>query len=87
MPFEKKISSVLSWLCILCIQAYQKTLSPDHGPLKLFIGPVCRFEPTCSDYAKEAISLYGLFGIVIGIKRVFRCHPFHKGGYDPVKRP
>lgn len=87
MPFKESVVNAISSLCILCIRVYQKTLSPDHGPLKPFIGPVCRFEPTCSDYTKEAISLYGLSGISIGVKRVLRCHPFHKGGYDPVKRP
>ncbi len=51
------------------------------------IGPkVCRFEPTCSEYTAQAIEKYGvLSGSWMGLKRLLRCHPFHKGGYDPVK--
>jgi len=48
--------------------------------------PTCRFTPTCSQYAMEAIEKYGaLRGGGMAILRVLRCHPFHKGGYDPVK--
>lgn len=47
--------------------------------------PQCRFYPTCSQYTKEAISKYGILkGGVLGFKRVCRCHPLNKGGYDPV---
>ena len=46
----------------------------------------CRFYPTCSEYAMEAIERYGLFkGGLMSIKRVLRCHPFSKGGFDPVR--
>lgn len=46
---------------------------------------MCRFTPTCSQYMKEAILSYGAFrGVVMGIKRILRCHPFGKYGYDPV---
>lgn len=46
----------------------------------------CRFIPTCSEYTKEAIIKYGSFkGTIMGIKRIIRCHPFGKFGYDPVK--
>lgn len=45
----------------------------------------CRFYPTCSNYMKEAITVYGTFkGLTLGIKRILRCHPFGKYGYDPV---
>ena len=60
------------------IRLYQMVLSP----LK---GPTCRFIPTCSEYACEAIQHYGPFkGLWLGLWRILRCHPFHPGGYDPV---
>ena len=47
--------------------------------------PVCRFTPTCSQYAYEAIKKYGVIkGGFLSIKRILKCHPYHKGGYDPV---
>ncbi len=47
--------------------------------------PVCRFYPTCSEYAKQAIIKYGIFkGGFLALKRVLKCHPLHPGGYDPV---
>lgn len=49
------------------------------------LGPHCRFTPTCSQYAVEAIKTYGAFkGTVLAIKRISKCHPFHEGGEDPV---
>ena len=49
-------------------------------------GNSCRFTPTCSQYMKDAITMYGsVKGIWLGIKRILRCHPFGKFGYDPVK--
>lgn len=51
-----------------------------------FTPKVCRFEPTCSQYTKEAIIKYGVFkGGWLGIKRICRCHPGNPGGYDPLK--
>jgi uncharacterized protein len=56
---------------------------------KRFLSPLlpraCRFEPTCSVYAREAIERYGLArGAALSLKRLSRCHPFHRGGVDPV---
>ncbi len=65
-------------LFILLIRFYQRFISP-------FIGPHCRFTPTCSQYALEAIKKYGaLKGGYLATRRLLKCHPFHEGGYDPV---
>lgn len=67
-------------LGIFCIRVYQWTLSP-------FIGNQCRFHPTCSQYAIEALEARGLLrGSLLAIRRIGRCHPFHPGGFDPVPR-
>lgn len=61
------------------LKAYQRYLSPLKG------APSCRFHPTCSSYAIEAIEVHGVLrGSWMGLLRVLRCHPFHPGGYDPV---
>ena len=68
----------MSRLLILCIRFYQIFISP----LK---PPTCRFYPTCSAYAIEAIQKKGPGkGTWLAIKRIAKCHPFHPGGYDPV---
>jgi putative membrane protein insertion efficiency factor len=60
------------------IVVYQRVVSP-------VLGPACRYEPSCSEYARQAIEKYGAArGAWMGMKRLARCHPFHKGGYDPV---
>ena len=63
------------------LRAYQLVLSPI---LRLLTGSGCRFYPSCSEYALQAIKLHGpARGMVMAIKRLGRCHPFHAGGYDP----
>ena len=70
----------------LLIRSYQRTLSPDHGPLaRFFPGPVCIYYPSCSDYSYQALEKYGLIkGVWLTGKRIARCTPWHKGGEDPV---
>ncbi|HEX7997317.1 MAG TPA: membrane protein insertion efficiency factor YidD [Pyrinomonadaceae bacterium] len=61
------------------LRFYKAAISP-------LLPPSCRFVPTCSEYAREAIERYGaLRGSWMGARRILRCHPFHPGGYDPVK--
>ena len=75
MPSLKK---VLRYAAILPIRLYQLCLSP-------LLPPSCRFVPTCSAYAIEAITKYGaLKGSALALWRILRCNPFSKGGYDPV---
>ncbi|MGZ8839444.1 MAG: membrane protein insertion efficiency factor YidD [Candidatus Aminicenantales bacterium] len=65
-------------VALALIRLYQLTLSP-------LLGTRCRFHPTCSVYAQEAITKYGfLRGVCLGGRRLLRCHPFHAGGIDPV---
>jgi len=67
----KKIALCFIWL-------YQKAISP-------YLGQNCRYFPSCSFYAKEAIQKYGVCkGSFIALKRILRCHPFCQGGFDPV---
>lgn len=68
---------MLKNVLIKVIRLYQKT--------SVFRAPTCRFYPTCSSYSIEALEKYGVFkGGWLATKRICRCHPFHKGGYDPV---
>lgn len=66
-------------MCLWLIQGYRMVISP-------FLGRNCRFDPSCSQYASEAIAKYGaLHGIGLAFFRLMKCHPFHPGGEDPVK--
>lgn len=74
----KVLFKILSYPFIFLIKIYQRIISP-------LLGPKCRFTPTCSNYAVEAFSKYGLFkGFWLSIKRISRCHPWGGHGYDPV---
>lgn len=67
------------------IGVYQQTLSPDHGPLRVFFPRgVCRYEPTCSNYMAQAITRYEWRGLWIGLRRLIRCHPLATSGRDPL---
>ena len=77
---RQALTRILAGMIILLLRVYQAVLSP-------LIGPACRYEPTCSHYAIEAIQRYGpLRGSWLGLRRVGRCHPLRPGGFDPVPR-
>ena len=68
---------MLRYMCILFIRLYQSAISP-------LLGKICRFEPTCSEYAILSIKKHGVIkGIWRGFKRICRCHPGNEGGFDP----
>ncbi len=72
------MSKLINFIFILPIKIYQLVLSP-------LIGPSCRFNPTCSHYAIQAITKYGaLKGLYLALKRIIRCHPWGESGNDPV---
>jgi len=75
----RTLRNILRRSIILMVRGYQ-----------IFISPImpgkCRFYPTCSTYFIQAVEKYGPFkGSLLGIKRILKCHPFHEGGYDPLK--
>ena len=64
---------------IFCLRIYKRWISP-------MLPAACRFSPTCSEYMMEAVEKHGVaLGIWMGLKRLGRCHPFHQGGFDPVR--
>ncbi|MBQ4229442.1 MAG: membrane protein insertion efficiency factor YidD [Bacteroidaceae bacterium] len=78
LPPIRKPSDVVTWLLILFVRIYQRFISP-------LTPPSCRFTPTCSQYAIEALRKYGpLKGLWLAVKRLLRCHPWGGSGYDPV---
>ncbi len=86
-PF-KVADGILALLASLMIRFYQKTLSPDHGPLKSLFAPgVCRYHPTCSMYALDSLRTKGFVrSLPLIVWRILRCNPWSRGGYDPVKK-
>lgn len=74
------MNSLLIKPFLFLIKVYQKGISP-------FFPSTCRFQPTCSHYAKEALQVHGLFkGGILALKRIFSCHPWGKSGFDPVPK-
>lgn len=72
------VETALGWLLLAAIAAWRMLLSP-------LLGPACRFEPSCSRYAAEAVSRHGPFrGGLLAARRLARCHPLQPGGLDPV---
>ena len=80
MPVFSPVSSWVSRALLGLIRAYQYLLSPHYGTQ-------CRFTPSCSHYAAEAIAYHGpVKGCCLATGRIFRCHPWHSGGYDPIPK-
>jgi len=74
------MSKIISRFLVFLIRIYQLTLSP-------FLGANCRYQPTCSQYAVEALKVHGpLKGGWLGLKRILSCHPWGGHGYDPVPK-
>ncbi|AGF52729.1 ssl0331 [Synechocystis sp. PCC 6803] len=68
-------------LLLTLIKLYRILISP-------LFPPSCRFQPTCSQYALDAVEIHGVWrGSCLALKRILRCHPLHPGGYDPVPNP
>ncbi|MBA5871198.1 MAG: membrane protein insertion efficiency factor YidD [Nitrospira sp. CR2.1] len=66
-------------VCLMLVSVYRLCVSP-------LLGPACRFYPTCSVYAQDAIERYGVIkGGLMAVRRLLKCHPFHPGGVDPVR--
>ncbi len=76
---QPKKVGLIADICLLLLQGYKYCISP-------LLPPSCRYIPTCSVYAAEAIRRYGVLrGLWLALGRLLRCHPFAKGGYDPVQ--
>ncbi|HET6894476.1 MAG TPA: membrane protein insertion efficiency factor YidD [Candidatus Baltobacteraceae bacterium] len=69
---------MMRWAALALLRVYKRLLSP-------LLPPACRFYPTCSEYAAQAIAKHGLArGGILAAKRLAKCHPLHPGGFDPV---
>lgn len=66
-------------LTLLSLRTYKRWISP-------LLPSACRFYPTCSEYMAQAVEAHGVVrGVWMGLRRLLRCHPFHEGGFDPVR--
>ena len=75
---DKAVPTLAARLLIVPVTGYRRFISP-------LLSPVCRFYPSCSEYALEALRTHGAVrGLWLAIRRLARCHPFNAGGYDPV---
>ncbi len=75
---SRSVNEALSWCALRLIWFYRNAISP-------LTPPSCRFQPTCSHYTYDAIERFGIWrGGWLGFRRLCKCHPFHKGGIDPV---
>ena len=73
------IKKFLTNFVVSLINFYKYLISP-------LLGNNCRYLPTCSEYTKESVKKFGImYGVWLGLKRIIRCHPWGKGGYDPIK--
>jgi putative membrane protein insertion efficiency factor len=71
---------LIRWGLLAAIRSYQYIVSP-------WLGPACRFDPSCSQFALESIEEYGVIrGVGHSLHRLMKCHPFHPGGHDPVQK-
>lgn len=78
IQLNKMLKNISIFPFLFIIRIYQSLISP-------LLGPSCRFTPTCSQYAKEALKKYGLFkGLYLTLNRLSSCHPWGKSGHDPV---
>ena len=72
--------NILTYILIKLIKCYRFLISP-------LLGQSCRYLPTCSEYSIEALKTYGFFkGLFLSVKRILSCHPWGRGGFDPVKK-
>jgi len=80
VPAERRHSATGRWAALV-VHAYRLVVRP-------LLAPSCRFHPSCSAFAIEALEVHGVrVGTVLAVRRLARCHPWHPGGYDPVPLP
>ncbi|MBN1498785.1 MAG: membrane protein insertion efficiency factor YidD [Spirochaetes bacterium] len=78
MKFKYGLHRIIILLPLMVLKIYKRIISP-------FLPKACRYYPTCSEYAAQALRKYGLIkGLFLAVKRILRCNPLFEGGYDPV---